>query len=113
MKARYSPPLTAALMAVFMGAFAGAPAYSAATQSDSNPSAHTPEKQSPTAEPSTGMQSPTSQSKVCARLDTNHDGEISAKEFKASGKPQSLFKQADATHRGWLKADECARALKG
>lgn len=110
MKVRY-PTLMAMLMATVLGAYVGAPAFSA-DQSYSSPGAQAPaETQSPMAQP--GEKAPASKPDVCARLDANHDGYITKKEFKQSKKPSKVFTTADITHRGKLNMEECSKALQG
>ena len=91
--------LIAMTIAGFLATCAGLPAYSADQYG-------TP---ATTAQPANGGADPMSDS--CAKLDTNHDGFISMKEFVKSGQPSQEFKVADASKRGKLSMEECARAL--
>jgi hypothetical protein len=44
------------------------------------------------------------------KVDTNHDGMISAEEFKASGMQGKLFAKADHNHDGMLNSEEFVKA---
>lgn len=101
---------TAAILVA--GAFAWAPVYSATGDSGQTYTEPAPAAQSPGA----GAQSsesmmPNGNSATCARLDKNSDGFITWPEFKASGKPNKVFKSADAEHQGKLSMEECSKAL--
>jgi len=112
MKFSYSPLLTA-LLAVSVGALVSGPAYPASTQDNAASSPAPAQQQSNMADQTGKITSQDNKPDVCARLDRDHNGQISLKEFKASGKPSSVFKLADTKHRGWLDQEQCTKALKG
>jgi hypothetical protein len=113
----------AVLAAGILGAYAWGSAYSASYSASPDsgqsytqpaaPSAQSPGTQTPAASEPAEKIMPGKNSDTCARLDKNHDGFISKAEFKASGKPQKMFKSADVGHRGKLNMEECSKALSG
>ena len=109
----------AILVVGLLGAYAWAPVYSADSGSYSQPApgAQSGEQsqtaQTPAAAEPAEKIMPGNNSDVCARLDKNQDGFISLAEFKASGKPAKLFKNADVAKRGKLNMEECNKAMSG
>ncbi len=101
---------TAAIL--MAGVLAWAPVYSATGDSGQTYSNPASGAQAPAAgsQPSESMM-PGKDSATCARLDKNSDGFITWPEFKASGKPNKVFKSADAEHHGKLNMEECSKAL--
>lgn len=91
--------LIALTIAGFLATCAGLPAYSADQYG----------APADMARPANGRADPISDG--CAKLDTNHDGFVSMKEFVKSGRPIQEFKIADASKSGKLSMAECTRAL--
>jgi hypothetical protein len=104
-------PLTLLLLGAFTVSLglAATPAPEAAPPSQESA---TPTSPMPATGSATEQIMPDKAKQACARLDKDHSGYLTTKEFKGIKQPLADFKSADLNHDGRLDMQECAKVLK-
>lgn len=112
------------LIALVLGGIACAPGFAATSDRPAEPQGYQGQAQVPQipSQPDMAKQQGNTAAqliqdkiqRVCKMADKDHDGSLTASEFKALQKDTKIdFKSADVGHRGRLSMQECAKALSG